>query len=120
MRVWDYIHKRYDELGRVIWEVEWITVKPEARNRKGGDDSIDPDSDTITNVENHNTEAEALKFAQEVYDTVNGPTGEGLCWGAVTVQKMVLEMYVEEDNVATWEPIGESVEISDFSKSVAA
>lgn len=120
MRVWDYLHKRYDELGRELWEIEWITVKPEARNKKGGDDSIDPDSDTVTNVEHCATEDLALKRGQEIYDLVNGATGEGLCWGVVTVQKIVLEMYVEEDRVGSWEPVGHSVEISDFSESAAA
>ena len=116
MRVWDYINKRYDELGRVIWEVEWITVKPSAK----GNAEIDPDADTITHVEDCETDAQAMKRAQEIYDQVNGPNGEGLCWGAVTVQKMVLEMYVEEDRVGAWEPVGESVEVTDFSESVAA
>lgn len=116
MRVWDYIYKRYDDLGRVIWEVEWITVKPSAK----GNTEIDPDADTVAHFENCDTEAQAMKRAQEIYDTVNGPTGEGLCWGAVTVQKIVLEMYVEEDRVATWEPVGESFEITDFSESKAA
>lgn len=121
MRVWDYTHKRYDELGRVTWEIEWITVKPEVLTTErfeGG--FIDPDSDTITNVEFRDTEEEALRRAQEIYDTVNGPNGEGLCWGVVMVQKQILEMYVEEDRVAAWETVGDSIEISDFSETAAS
>src|SRR5712691_1452002 len=118
MRVWDYVHKRYDELGRETWEIEWITVRPEVLATKDFENGfIDPDSDTITNVEFHETEEQALKRAQEIYDTVNGPNGEGLCWGVVMVQKQVLEMYVEENRVATWENVGESIEISDFSST---
>jgi len=110
MRVWDYQHRRYDELGRIHFEVEWITVKPSAKDKT----EIDPDIDTITHVEYFDTEETAVKRAREIYAAAIGPGGEGLCWGIVTVQKEVLEWFVQEDNVAHWEPEGEFIEISDL------
>ena len=108
MRVWDYENRRYDELGRVRFEVEWITVKPSAKHKE----EIDPDLDTVANVEFFDDEQTAVKRAHQVYAQVTGPDGEGLCWGIVTVQKQVLDMYVEEDKVGAWENVGDFIEIS--------
>lgn len=94
----------YRNFGEVRYEVEWITVRPSAF----GKDEIDPDSDTITNVEYYKWERDALQRAKRLVKTPNIP----LCWGVATVTQQVVGWLVEEDGIAEWVNVGDSQEIS--------
>ena len=80
------------EFGATRWEVEWVTVKPSAV----GQADIDPDTDTIANVEYFQDKPAARKRAKHILKTVS------LCWGCVTVTKQIVGWFVEEDCIAEW------------------
>jgi hypothetical protein len=98
----------WQELGAVRYEIEWITVKPSAMDRQ----EIDPDRDTITNVEFRLTKEEAMWRGQEIY---NAATSEpiNLCWGVVSVRKQVVgyDDYDDERIIADWQDGDDSEEI---------
>lgn len=107
MRVRVY-HDGWQELGAVRYEIEWITVKASAMH-KG---EVDPDLDTITNVEFRLTKDEAMKRGQEIYIAA---TTEpiNLCWGVVSVRKQVVgyDDYDEERIIADWQDGDDDEEI---------
>jgi hypothetical protein len=107
MRVRVY-HDGWQELGAVRYEIEWITVKPSAMSKQ----EIDPDLDTVTNVEYRQTKDGAMKRGQEIY---NAATAEpiNLCWGVVSVRRQFVgyDDYDEERIVADWQDGGDDEEI---------
>lgn len=92
----------FAEFGATRYEIEWITIKPEARDK----DSIDPDNDTNTHYEYRLDKAVALQRAQEIFDAT-----DDLCWEAVTVRKQVVDWFYEEEQLAGWEYTDEEVAI---------
>lgn len=102
MRVYVYGDSKLRDLGAIRFEVEWITIKEKAKNKT----DVDPDLDTITHVEYFDTESEAITYGQGIYSTTE------LYWGVVTIQKQVVDWYVEEDRIAEWTNVGNSLEIN--------
>jgi hypothetical protein len=92
----------FEEFGATRYQIEWITIKPSA----SGKDSIDPDTDTITQYEYRTEKDAALQRAQELFDTT-----DDLCWGVVTVRKQVVDWFYEEDGIAGWEETDEEIDI---------
>lgn len=91
-----------EEFGATRYEIEWITIKPSARDK----DSIDPDNHTISNYEYRVDKTAALLRAQEVFDTT-----DDLCWDVVTVRKQVVDWFYEEHQIAGWEYTDEEITI---------
>jgi hypothetical protein len=109
----------WQELGAVRYEIEWITVKPSVMDKQ----EIDPDLDTIANVEFRLTKDEAMRRGQEIFDAA---TAEpiNLCWGVVSVRKQVVgyDDYDEERIIADWQDGGDSEEIlseTDYAEWIA-
>lgn len=119
MRVRVY-HDGWQELGAVRYEIEWITVKQSAMGKQ----EIDPDLDTITNVEYRPTKDEAMRRGQEIYDAATADP-INLCWGVVSVRKQIVgyDDYDDERIIADWQDGGDSEEIlseADYSEWLAA
>lgn len=101
-RVWVYPERTWQKLGDVRWQISWEEVKPSAQ----GNDEIDPDSDILYRYAAFLDHDSAVKKAEEIVES--GETA----FGAVTVQKQVVDWFVEEDRVAEWRDAGESEEIT--------
>lgn len=102
------------ELGAARFQIEWITVKPDAQNN----DSIDPDTDTLTHHEYRDDKDAAMLRAQEVFDAT-----ENLCWDVVTVRKQIVDWFSEEERVAGWEDTDEETDIltaNDYAQYMTA
>lgn len=102
MNAWLYPEKRRAEIGEVRWEVYTDVVRPEAI----GKDEIDIESDLIHKRWGFSNEAKARKFAMELLDR------DDLAFGAVTLQKQVVEWFVREDGIAEWQDVGTSEEVT--------
>lgn len=102
MKVWLYPERQRAELGETRWEVSTDIVKPEAM----GKDEIDIDSDLQCKRWGFSDEAKARKFAIEVLKR------DDLAFGAVTLQKQIVEWFVREDGIAEWQDVGESEEVT--------
>lgn len=94
--------------GDRVFEVSWQTLRPAAAsaNLYGGDE-IDVDRDLENNVKMFSTKAAALKAAHEIWAVTD------LYWGVVTVQEYRAEAMEHNPRIGTWEPVGESIEISE-------
>ena len=92
----------FEEFGATRYEIEWITIKPSARDK----DSIDPDNDTVSHYEYRVDKTAALLRAQELFDTT-----DDLCWDVVTVRKQVVDWFYEEHQIAGWEYTDEEIAI---------
>lgn len=101
-----------EELGAVRYQVEWITVKPSAKDNE----CIDPDTDTDTHLEYRPDKDTAILRAQEIFDSTE------LCWGVVTVRKQIVDWFSEEERVAGWEDTDEETDIlteNDYAQYMA-
>jgi hypothetical protein len=111
MRVWVYPEKVYEELGAKRWEVEWQTVSPKALKRiaeaeaRGEYDEVDIDSDLISHfvVYPHRAKGLAMAYARKMVNCANS------AFASVMVQEQVVDWYVEEDRIAEWSNIGETI-----------
>ena len=113
MRVFVYPEKTYEELGSKRWEVEWFTVSPRALRRvteaeaRGELDEIDPDRDIICHARVFPFRAKglALALANRMAEC------EGTAYGCATVTEQVVDWYVEEDRIAEWTNVGETIHV---------
>lgn len=104
MRVWTYPEKKYEELGAVRWEVSWWELKPGVTIEEGRD--FDYDRDIAEHFRAFKTQGAARRYAATV--VTDGRT----FFGCASVQKQVVEWYVEEDRMASWENAGQVEEVS--------
>lgn len=102
MRVRLYPEKTWEEFGATRFEVSTEIVRPEAMNK----DDIDIDSDLIRAHWGFPTEDKARTYAKKVLGR------NDLAFGAVTLQKQVVDWFVREDRVAEWSDVGESEELT--------
>lgn len=112
MRVWVYPEKTYEELGAVRWVAETELVKKASL----GKEECDPDVD-IEYVGASRKTYEAAKLAAEKM-----LRHDRIAYGAVRVQKQVVDWFVEEDRVAEWADVGDAEEFStdDFQGPTSA
>ncbi len=101
-RVLLYPEKIYVHLGEVRYLLSTEVVRPESM----GKDEIDIDSDLITKYWAFATEERAREYAATILEC------DDLAFGAVTLQKQIVDWFVREDNVAEWSDVGESEEIT--------
>lgn len=108
MRVWTYLEKTFEQLGAERWQVTWQELTEQARTRMDGarPDSeaadFNYDVDLIHRFANFSTKDAAMAYAKQVTDA-----GETF-FGAASVQKQIVDWYVEEDHVAEWADIGDA------------
>jgi hypothetical protein len=100
VRVWVYPEREWRNLGEVSWLVSWHELRPGVK-REG--DEIDLDSDLIERAHRCVTEEQAKEFGKLAYET------KPLFFGAVYIQKQVVDWFVEEDRVAEWRDVGEEI-----------
>ena len=70
-----------EELGATRFQIEWLTVKPSAQDN----DSIDPDTDTLTHHEYRDNKDAAMLRAQEIFDST-----KHLCWTLLLSENRLL------------------------------
>ncbi len=102
MRVLLYPEKTYAQLGDVRYLLSTDIVRPECI----GKDEIDIDLDLLRRNWAFPTEAKAREYATAVL------ARDDLAFGAVTLQKQIVDWFVREDNVAEWSDVGESEELT--------
>lgn len=102
VRVLLYPEKIYAQLGDVRYLLSTEVVRPECI----GKDEIDIDSDLITKSWAFTSEEKARERAATILER------DDLAFGAVTLQKQIVDWFVQEDNVAEWSDAGESEEIT--------
>lgn len=102
MRVKLYPELTFAELGAIRFELSTEIVKPDAM----GKHEIDFDNDIRIVHWAFPTEEQAREYAAKVLDR------DDLAFGAVTLQKQVVDWFVREDRVAEWSDAGESEEIT--------
>lgn len=97
---------------KVRYEIESITVKPEALKKLGTNGDIDPDLDTETLVEYRDAKPQAMKRAKAIYqrDVIKFKRS---CRNTVTVQEQrYTQPYEQYPHIWEWEPVGDTEEIS--------
>ena len=109
MKVFIYQDRTWEEFGATRFEVATEIVKPESMHKH----DIDIDEDLIHKAWGFPTEEKARVYAKKVL------ARDDLAFGAVTVQKQVVDWFVEEDRMAEWADVGESMEYtaSDFEET---
>src|SRR5262245_18024252 len=113
MRVWVYPEKEYQELGAKRWEVEWYVVTEKAQRRvqdaeaAGRQDEYDPDRDIECECRSfpHRAKGLAIAYAKRMANC------DRSAYGCATVTEQVVAWYVEEDRVAEWVNVGESISV---------
>jgi hypothetical protein len=103
MKVILYPERIWGTFGDTRYLLETEIVKPESM----GKDEIDIDSDLMRKQWSFKTEDKARQFAN-----ASVLTRKDLAFGAVTLQKQVVDWFVQEDNVAEWSDMGESEELT--------
>lgn len=97
-----YPEKTHEPLGAVRWEVETFVVpngwEGWTEERR---EAFDPASHPCL-VSYAKTEAEARKIAKRFLKR------DDLSFGSVTIQKQIVDWYVEEDRVAEWTNVGDA------------
>jgi hypothetical protein len=108
MRVWVYPEKVHEELGARRFVVEWEELRPECKARDTGqeNDEFDYDRDLHYLIKPFKQREDAERYARKIVD--EGKT----FFGCARVQEQVVDWYVEEDRVASWENVGEEVEVA--------
>lgn len=101
MKVLLYPEKTWAELGAVRFEVATELVKPGAM----GKDEIDIDEDLQRVSVACLTHEEAVAKARKILER------DDVAFGAVSIQKQVVDWFVREDRVAEWADVGDSEEI---------
>ena len=102
MKVWLYPERQQEEFGATRFEVSTEIVRPEAI----GKDEIDHDDDIVSKHWGFKTKEQAEKFAAELLKR------DDLAYGAITIQKQVVDWFVKEDRIAEWQDVGESEEVT--------
>lgn len=112
MKVKMYPELVWEEFGAIRFDVSTELVKPRAM----GSDDIDPDSDIEYVHIPTKTHDAALLAAKRLVDH------DRIAYGAVRIQKQVVDWFVEEDRVAEWSDAGEAEEFcyGDFHAEKAA
>jgi len=101
MRVWVYPEKVYQDLGDVRWEVETFVVpKGWATWTEDQRENFDPASHPCL-YEYAASEQAARRIARRMLKR------NDLSFGSVTIQKQVVDWFVEEDRVAEWTNAGD-------------
>lgn len=102
MRVWTYPEKKYEELGAERWSVTWYEKREGVPDDK---EEYDFDSDLVQRYEYRKTREAALATARERWRTCD------LFFGVVEVQQERVDWFVEEDRVAEWADVGDTIVI---------
>jgi hypothetical protein len=98
MRVFTSPEKKMEDLGAVRFAVEWWTIRP------GADaDEWEPDKDVVTHLVAAKTQAAAIRKAKTL--------AAKSCFGTASVQKQIVDWFVEEDRIAEWVNVGDSIEV---------
>jgi len=97
--------KQYATVGDRIFEVTWETLRPAAADKEG--DDIDVDRDLESHVRRFATKEAAIKAAHKIASEI------ALYWGVVDVRELVAEVSPNDSRIGSWEPVGESIEITD-------
>lgn len=108
MKVFVWPEKTREELGSERWDVEWYELRPEKRNADTTqeNDDFDYDRDLIIRHLAVQTKGDAIAAANRILES-----GASF-FGAIAVQKQVVDWYVEEDRIAEWAYVGDAEEVS--------
>ena len=100
----------FGNIGQKRWECEWHELTTSARKRYDADPNYehDHDRDEVCRVSVHGTKNAAIAVAKKV-----APES---VYGCAIVQEHALDWFVEEDNVADWEPIGPKFEVDGYGE----
>ncbi len=96
MLVFVYPEKTREPLGAERWLVSWEEERPGAPDG----DNFDHDRDVLNKCVAFKAYAKAKKYAEKI--VADGVT----FYGAATIQREVVDWYVEEDRVAEWAAAG--------------
>ena len=106
MRVWVYPEKQYEDLGAERWEVEWHEVPGNwALMTDDQREECNPEGMVCRHqyFRGPKAEQQALKVAAKQCKH------RASAFGCATVTRQVVDWYVEEDRVAEWTDVGETV-----------
>lgn len=108
----------YANIGDKRWELEYYTMRPGAALEIEQGRDFDPDADTICHAIHfkYSDHEAARSKAQEI---LNAYEKYLLAFGQVTVIEQRVDWFVEENNLAEWQSVGEP-EYFDGVQEVAA
>ena len=101
-RVWVYPDREWKQLGEFQFQVQAEIVRPESM----GKDEIDIDEDVRSIAWSLPTYEKAAAHAQKVLGR------DDLAFGAVYIQKQVVDWFIKEDRIAEWRDVGELEEVT--------
>lgn len=111
-RAWMHHEREWRSIGDVRWAVEWWTITDKADEQRraavaaGEPWEWEPDTDVLTQRVGFNSLGDARKAARRIVRD-----GRSF-FGCATIQKQVVDWFVEEDHMGEWSDVGEAEEVS--------